>query len=470
MMTKQQEKRQIRKRLTIFALVMFLFIILIVYVSVRSKYKDVFCKDTIINGVDCSLLTIEEAENLLKEKEEQYVLEIKFKDEEAEYIAGAEIGLTRADLNKQLNMFKERQRKDILLRGGTYDLESYVYDSEKLMAVLSSKKQLQEDYMEEMTKYKYVFNSDSKCFEIGEENIYYLDLNQVFEEVSKAIEEGKTSISMQNLYLTSENDSTLEELNSLISAEITYQLPYGEEYVLDANTLYTWLAQDEEGNYFKEEDFWNQNIEEFVTNQLSLLADRMGERREFKPTGKDSTIFIEGGNYGYQLDKEAEIQQLKEELENQEIVSREPCYQKKEVSSENYGLGESYVEIDLTRQKVWVYVDGKLEIETDCVTGCVKNGHETPTGIFTLTYKEQNRTLRGRKLPSGGYEYEAHVDYWMPFNGAIGLHDASWKDTFGGDIYINNGSRGCINLPLEAAEKLYDIINSEMPIIVYKSE
>ena len=58
----------------------------------------------------------------------------------------------------------------------------------------------------------------------------------------------------------------------------------------------------------------------------------------------------------------------------------------------------------------------------------------------------------------------------MPFNGGIGLHDASWRNSFGGDIYINNGSHGCINLPLEAAEKLYNIINSEMPIIVYKSE
>ena len=133
-------------------------------------------------------------------------------------------------------------------------------------------------------------------------------------------------------------------------------------------------------------------------------------------------------------------------------------------------MGESYVEIDLTRQKVWVYVDGNLEIETDCVTGCINNGHETPTGIFTLTYKTKDKILRGEKLPSGEYEYESHVDYWMPFNGGIGLHDASWRDTFGGDIYINNGSHGCINLPIKEAEKLYSIINSDMPIIVYKSE
>lgn len=470
-MTKQQRKRQIRRRLTIFSLtILIILVIIIVYVITRIKYEDVFYEDTIINGVDCSLLTVEEVEKLLKDQKEQYALEVNFKDGEVEYIKGVEIELTKTDLNKQLNMLKERQRKDFLLRGGIYNLDNYGYDSEKLMTLLSSKKQLQKDYMEDMTKIRYVFNSDSKRFEIEEENIYYLDLNQVFKQVWNAVEEGKTSISMENLYLIPDSDSTLEELNSLISAKITYQLPNEKEYVLDANTLYTWLVQDKDGSYFKDENVWNQNIEDFVTNQLSLLSDDVGKTREFKPTDKDNTVLVEGGNYGYQIDKEAEIQKLKEELENQKIVSREPCYQKREVSSENYGLGKSYVEIDLTRQKVWVYVDGNLEIETDCVTGCVNKGYETPTGIFTLTYKEKDRVLRGRKLSTGGYEYEAPVDYWMPFNGAIGLHDASWKDAFGGDIYINNGSRGCINLPLWAAEKLYSIINNEMPIIVYKSE
>ena len=164
-----------------------------------------------------------------------------------------------------------------------------------------------------------------------------------------------------------------------------------------------------------------------------------------------------------------EIQTLKEELITKEKIEREPIYKKVEVADKNDGLGDSYVEIDLTRQKVWVYVKGNLELETDCVTGCLEKGHETPTGIFSLTYKEKDRILRGKKMPDGRYEYESHVDYWMPFNGGIGLHDATWRKTFGGDIYVKNGSHGCINLPYEAAEELYGIINYDMPIIVYKS-
>lgn len=463
-------KQRKKKKIGILLLEMFILIVLIWYFIIRYKYEDIFCNNTIINGVDCSLMTIEEAEEAIQQKEDEYVLEIIFKDNDVENISGTEIKLTIKNLEQELNNIKERQRKSILLTGGTYNLDNFSYDIDKLKELLSSKKQLKTKYMKEKTKIKYSFNSNSNLFELKEQNVYYLDLNQVLEKVSKAISNGKTSVSMQNLYLVPEQDLVLDKLNSYISAKITYQLPDGKKYVLSASTLYTWLVQDEVGNYIKDEDVWNQNIEDFVTSKLSILANTVGETREFKPTGKDSTILVEGGNYGYQIDKTAEIEKLREELENQEKVTREPCYAKKEVSTENHDWGKSYVEIDLTRQKVWVYVDGNLEVETDCVTGCVNKGHETPTGIYTLTYKEKDRILRGDKLPNGQYSYQSHVDYWMPFNGGVGLHDASWRDTFGGDIYIDNGSHGCVNLPLEAAEKIYDIINRDMPIVVYKSE
>lgn len=463
-------RQRIRRKIVFLMLEVLVLIAIIGYGLIRYKYENVFCKNTVINGVDCSLMTVEETKEVIQHQEDNYVLEIIFKDNEVEKISGAKIKLTIKNLDQELNNIKERQRRSILLTGGKYDLDNFSYDKNKLKKLLLSKKQLQKDYMKEKTKVKYYFNTNSKRFEIQEQDVYYLNFKQVLKKVSKAIDKGKTSISMQNLYCFPKKDSTLEELNSSISATITYQLPKGEEYELSASTLYTWLAQDEDGNYFKDEDIWNQNLEEFVTDELGTLVDTTGIKRKFKPTGKDFAISVEGGNYGYRINTTAEIEKLKEELSNQEKVTREPCYASRELFPESKELGNSYVEIDLTRQKVWVYVDGKLEVETDCVTGCVNKGYETPIGIYTLTYKQKDRILRGEKLPNGKYSYESHVDYWMPFNGGIGLHDASWRSTFGGDIYISNGSHGCVNLPLWAAEEIYGIINNKMPIVVYKSE
>ena len=82
--------------------------------------------------------------------------------------------------------------------------------------------------------------------------------------------------------------------------------------------------------------------------------------------------------------------------------------------------------------------------------------------------KERNRVLRGTKQPNGKYEYESPVSYWMPFNKGIGLHDASWRSTFGRDIYINSGSHGCINLPTGFAGSLYSQIYVNLPVVVYR--
>lgn len=463
-----KNRKRRKKNTKVVILLIFLFFILICYLKERNRYEEVFFKNTIINGKDCSLLTIEQANEVIQNKLDGYVLEINFKNDEIQTITGTQIELTIENLEEELNEIKERQRKKIFLTGGIYNLEKYSYNEDSLKTELSEKKQLQPYYMEEKTEIEYEYNTSSKLFEVKKQNIYNLDFNEVFEEVSKAVEEGKESISLENLYLISDNDA-LNELNSFISAKITYELPNGEEYVLDADTLYTWLVQDEKGNYIKDERVWNENVKEFVEKKLKELAETVQVEREFKPTGKNHTIFVNPGNYGYQIDTTTEIQKLKAELENGELVNREPYYLKVEVDSDaNYGLGESYVEIDLTRQKVWLYVDGNLEVETDCVTGCINKGYDTPTGIFTLTYKEKDRVLRGKKLANGRYEYESHVDYWMPFNGGIGLHDATWRNRFGEDIYINKGSHGCINLPLDAAKKIYNLINTQMPIIVYK--
>ena len=55
----------------------------------------------------------------------------------------------------------------------------------------------------------------------------------------------------------------------------------------------------------------------------------------------------------------------------------------------------------------------------------------------------------------------------MGFNGGIGIHDATWRSKFGGDIYKYDGSHGCINLPLSFAAQVYEIAEPGMPVLCY---
>ena len=88
-------------------------------------------------------------------------------------------------------------------------------------------------------------------------------------------------------------------------------------------------------------------------------------------------------------------------------------------------------------------------------------------GLYTLYYKERDRVLRGPKRADGTYSYESPVSYWMPFNGGIGLHDASWRGKFGGEIYKNNGSHGCINIPPKTAAVIYEHVYKGIPILCF---
>jgi len=119
------------------------------------------------------------------------------------------------------------------------------------------------------------------------------------------------------------------------------------------------------------------------------------------------------------------------------------------------------LEIDLTKQYLWFYKNGTLITKGSVVTGNVSSNHTTPPGTYKLTYKQKDAVLRG---PG----YAAPVTYWMPFNGGIGLHDASWRAAFGGEIYKTNGSHGCINAPYQVAEAVFKNIEAGVPVICYR--
>lgn len=118
------------------------------------------------------------------------------------------------------------------------------------------------------------------------------------------------------------------------------------------------------------------------------------------------------------------------------------------------------MEINLTAQHLYFYKDGKLLVESDFVSGNESKGWSTPAGVFPLTYKQRDATLKGET-------YRTPVSYWMPFNGNIGLHDATWRSTFGGTIYKTSGSHGCVNLPPAVAKTIFENIAAGVPVLCY---
>ena len=169
---------------------------------------------------------------------------------------------------------------------------------------------------------------------------------------------------------------------------------------------------------------------------------------------------ITTGNYGWKIDQAKETAALVSLIKNGEQTSREPEYSQKAASHSGNDYGNTYVEINLTAQHLYFYANGKLLVESDFVSGNAAKGWSTPAGAYSITYKQRNATLKGQG-------YATPVSYWMPFNGGIGFHDATWQAYFGGDRYTYAGSHGCINMPLDAAATLYSIIDTNVPIVCF---
>ena len=199
------------------------------------------------------------------------------------------------------------------------------------------------------------------------------------------------------------------------------------------------------------DDTW---IDESVRNILGSY-NTVGQTRSFT-THDGNNIQISGGTWGSYVDYDAEIVKVKEAFASGKSVNDatpEYSYNREEI-------GDTYVEVSIVNQHVWVYQNGKLTMDSPIVTGTL-GVHNTPTGIYYMMECLKDYIMRGA-------DYVSHADRWMRLTySGIGLHDATWRSQFGGNIYTYSGSHGCINLPLSFAYQLFDIAYVGMPVIVY---
>lgn len=252
-----------------------------------------------------------------------------------------------------------------------------------------------------------------------------------------------------------------QKLATVNGMSVTYQLPNNQTEVLDGLTIATWV---------------NGSQGLTVSVDAAKVADYVqGLRNKYDtPAGTQTWQSADGTtksiktNYGWHIDQAKETEALIANIQSLQSVTREPVYASRAVQTEMPQWGKTFVEIDLSSQHVYFYQDGNCVWDSKCVTGTATDpDRATPTGVFALKYKQRDRVLRGRINPQTGKpSYESPVAYWMPFNGNIGLHDANWRSSFGGSIYLKSGSHGCINLPPKNAKTLYDLITPGTVIVV----
>ncbi len=446
-----------------------------VYAGVGNYYNDKFLPGTSINHIDCSGMTVQQAEQLIRKKVEDYSLTIYAREAEPQVITAESIDYKyqpQEGVEQVLEQQKPMRWLNSFFSAHSYTVgESISYDKEKTRVQMNQLDCMQPDRQVPPTD-AHLEYQEGEFVIVPETQGTALDMEKVLEAICKCVEESQESLDLeeQNVYytaaVTQENPELaqeMEHLNSYAKASITYT--FGDETeVLNGDVIRNWIFSGED-NTLIDEQLLESNVYNFVA-ELAARRDTLGASRSFTTTS-GHTINVAGGNYGWQIDQYAEAIQLLEEIQSGQIVTREPNYTSTALNPGPNDIGNTYMEVDLTTQHMYFYREGTLIFESDFVSGKPTPERETPTGVCHMYYKKLNETLRGEKKENGEYEYETPVQYWMPFNGGVGFHDAPWQAAFGGDVYTYNGSHGCINLPSDKAAELYEIIDTETPIVVF---
>lgn len=444
------------------------------FLGLALYYRNHFPVNTWINGVYCTGKTVEQVnEELVHAQAESSVYIVD--DENNSWEIDMQTAGVRPDYTEQLRAYINQASllswMDNLHGPTSSELaaQKYVVNSEKLQECIAALPFVAE---ESGRADGVSIRRSEEGYSLRDGNAQRLDPEKVYAYVEACLKTGQTTVDLgEGECYTDIPDSNSDKMQRKIWEQICDFTEKYSKLVYDMGTEQIELTPDitarflmagtgdggplvdEQGNIQLDETAVREWVE-----QLALAYDTCGTEKDFEAT-RGETVTVKYGTYGTKLDVEAETEYLLEALraEFAETEPHIPAYVQQGYVRGLDDIGDTYIEIDMTEQKMYYYVEGEIVLETDVVTG---TGGRTPAGIHFVYAKQRNRTLRGA-------DYAAFVKYWMPVNGNIGIHDASWRAKFGGQIYKTNGSHGCINTPTDIMSQLYDMAEIGTPVIMF---
>lgn len=341
------------------------------------------------------------------------------------------------------------------------------YDENKLEDILKNSKFMNKIVEPEDAKLEF----DGKEFKIKEEikgnKVKYNKLKEALVSAIKTrnsdIELDESFYEQPKVYAKDENlQKALNQANEALKLSFKFNIN-GFDYKIEGEKLADMVNFEDEKLTLNHEK---------VTEYVSKMAEETntyGKNRKFKATDLGE-ITVNPGVYGYKLNEEETIKSFLDAFKKGKSAEIEPVYLKAGLNRYEDGsdIKDTYIEVDLSRQHVWYYKNGQVLLSTDIVTGRLSEGALTNKGVGAILSKEKDSKLKGKNFD--GSDYETPVKYWMPIGwDGEGFHDANWRYAFGGNIYLYNGSHGCLNMQPSQAEKLFNLVEHNTPVVVYES-
>jgi len=453
-----------------------------IYLGLAFYFKRVFPMNTWINGIYCTGKTVEEVNKELLQYAEAPFLTIRTNKEESYTIDAEKLGL-KLDYTEGLTTLLADSRN-------SFYWPLYVLDhcEEQIYPSMQYNKELLLNTVEDLAFVQYEIdnpgevkivlgsdgymlqNSLAEHLNLEKMHTYLFEKMDDVDFLTEGIQNGSMTVDLaegqcyEDLIPDEKQQETLRCWNNLepfINCGIVYDM--GDECIeIKGEIASSFIECDNDGNVCFDSNgqpmINTEAMEEFIYS-LGDAYNTYGKELKFISTaGEEKSVpYV---TYGTELDLEKEIEYLTTAFSEKKSEIHIPAYKREALVRGKNDIGDTYIEIDMGNQKLYAYEKGECIVDTDIVTGNTKRKWSTPEGVVYIYNKQRNRTLRG---PG----YASFVKYWMPVKGGIGLHDASWRKEFGGEIYKTNGSHGCINIPRSIMTEIYDNFEIGTPVIMF---
>ena len=452
-----------------------------VYLALGYYYEQGFMMNTWINGVYCTGKNVEEVNKELLNLSEAPFLSIT-DNSGREYRVSAEEFNFNIDFTTGLQEIFEKQNNqnwtEAILQHDQIDLQPNIdLDTQAVIAYVKELEFYKEDCnvsgtLEIILSEEGYILADTRRPQLDSERLFayieHLFADETY--LAQGFADGMYQVNItdvdcyKNLSLTEEQQKIMDQwmnLQTYVYSGIIYNM--GDEMLsISGKIASSFILTDEQGNVLFDENDQPLINDEAIDAFINSLAEEYNTWKGelvFQSTAGEEKI-IPYVNYGTEIDIKKESAYLREAFREKRIEVHIPEYIHEGYARGKNDIGDTYIEVDMGNQKLYAYLNGELLVETDIVTGNMKNKTSTPEGVVYVYAKQRNRTLRG---PG----YAAYVKYWMPVKGGVGLHDASWRSKFGGEIYKKDGSHGCINIPKAIMPDIYENFEIGTPVIMF---
>ena len=439
-----------------------------------QKSRTHFKKGTYYLGVDISGLTLEKANEKLAKAIDGYTVTIKERGGKEEVLTAEQMGISYRENDSLAGILKEADK------GKTINQPYTVWcDMGKLEKAIDALDCMQEASMTDPTD-PYIEEKDGELVVVPGTEGTRINRSALQETLRSVVDVPDTDevngsakattlasdtldyvldLTKGGVYYVSSGsikdaedlEALAEKWNKVKDVELTCSFGDAQEAVR-VGDVFDW---DEDSVYANSNKVWA------LVSGWSKKYNTYGKPFDFKThSGTMETVRAYG--YGWELDIDATSDILFEEFQKGESKEVEPVFKHKAYGWENNGLSGSYIEVSIAEQKTWVYDNGKCVFEADVTTGAPTILQQTQTGCYALGETEKDASLSSIATQGN----EGTVDYYIPFNGEQGFHDAPWRSDFGGDIYQTNGTHGCINMSTSDMAAFVKVTSKGMPVVI----